>query len=179
MDDADRRIDDALRGLVGVEASRDFGARVRARVEADGAGPRVWPRAAAVAALAFVALAAAVWVARPPDAPPSREIARQAAPPASLAPTARGEQRAVPRGGTFEAPAAPAVARATGRRAPAVPAAVRPADHERALDPLAPIETLLPSPIDVEAVALADLPLPPLASIAPLPLADDSGGLDR
>lgn len=135
MHDADRRIDDALRGMVRVEASRDFAARVRARVEADGAGSRVWPRAGAVAALALVVVAAVVWVDRPSDPPQSRQIARKAAPPTSLAPTARGEQKTVPRGGTFEAPAAPAVALADLPLAPLASIAPLPlADDSGGLD---------------------------------------------
>jgi hypothetical protein len=179
MNDADRRIDDALERLAKVEASRDFAARVRARIEDAAAAPSHWPRLALACAAVVVAAAAGIWLLRAP-----------AVAPAPAATTARATPPAVE---SVPAPAAPPEARplvAADRRPPARPvrAASRPrgaesdalpADHERALAPLASIDSLAAEPIAPDALVMADQPLAPLTPIAPLDVADDIGGGDR
>lgn len=180
MNDADRRIDDALESLVRVEASRDFAGQVRARIEAVDSSPARWPRVALACGAVLVVAATAVWLLRAPGTAPAPSLTTARATPPAVEPV----PAPVPASVASPRPTQPAAA---GRRPPsrpvraatsprsAVPDAVA-TDHEHALAPLASIDALEAEPIAPAALAMADQPIAPLTPIAPLDVADAIGG---
>ena len=169
----DDRIDDALKSLARVEASRDFAGQVRARLEGAAMGPAWWPRAALAGALVVLVAVVGVWLVQTPAVTPSSEVARArpavpdmpdmpdlpppavAAEPAPRAPETRGVR-----------PVPGRVAVSPPRRRATPPPDT--GDHERALAPLATIDELDTDSIAPGALALADRAIAPLTPIAPL-----------
>jgi len=145
-DPLDDAIDAALARTVRREASAHLRARVVGRL-AESASPRVWLRAAAVAAAAAVLLAVALW----PHGQPARHEQRSAATPAPHTPS------------VIAAPRVPGPAAAPGvARPPAL--TVRTASPG---GPLAPKVEDEATPPDTEATDLARLETPAL-TIEPL-----------
>jgi hypothetical protein len=173
----DDRIDDALKSLARVEASRGFAGQVRSRMEAGAGSPGRWPRAALACAAVLVVAVTAMWLMRAPAVAPAPSVtAARATPEPAAAPV-------VPRDPMPSSePITPA---ATSRGVRTASSPRRGAqdgiatDHERALAPLASIDALEAEPIAPAALVMADQPIAPLTPIAPLDVADDIGGADR
>jgi len=174
----DDRIDDALRAMAQAEAPRDFPAQVRARIETGAAGQIAWwPRVAAAAAVMLVVVAAA-WRLRETPVSPDLHVAQATAPAVLTAPRAAAPGLAPsvpPRAAPVREPVSPtrdAVARV--RRATAVPS-----DHERALEPLSPLEAISLASVAPDAMVVVDHVIAPLAPIAPLPVREMLGDAER
>ena len=160
----DDRVDEALRAIAHAEASRDFTARVRTRLEAGRWAATAWPRMATALAVVLL-VAASTWLMR--DLPPS--------------PTER--VRATPEVAALPVPAGP-VERTTSvvverRPGPVWHGRVRlpetlSTDHERALEPLSPLDAISLPLVAPDAMVVADHVIAPLAPIAPLPIVFDA-----
>ena len=152
----DDRIDNALRAIAQADASAGFSERVRSRIAAGDEAPVVWwPRlAAASAVLALVA--SFVWAPREVPAP-SPGAAKKAAITAP-SPTAAIE------------PAPVLIARQTVAAPRVRTARLTTTDHERALQPLSPLEAISLRSVAPDAMAVVDRVIAPLAPIAPLPV---------
>ena len=152
----DDRIDTALRAIAQADASRGFSDGVRSRIEAGDEAPAVWwPRLAAVSAV-LALVAALVWAPR--DVPA----------PSSGVPTKAASNAPLP---TVAIAPAPALA----VRQPVLARRVRTArstttDHERAQQPLSPLEAISLGSVAPDALAVVDRVIAPLAPIAPLPV---------
>ena len=152
----DDRIDDALRAIAQADASRGFSEQVRSRIEAGDEAPVWWPRLAAASVVLAVLVASLVWTPR--DVPaPSSETATNSATDAPLP--------------TVAIAPVPALALRQPVAAPRVRTA-RPTttDHERALQPLSPLEAISLGSVAPDAMAVVDRVIAPLAPIAPLPV---------
>ena len=151
----DDRIDAALGAIARTEASREFAARVSARIAAGDDGRAVWwPRLAAASAIAALVLSI-VWVSRDTAAPP---------PMAAAVP--------LPAPGTSPPVTVEPVTEVTSR-APVVPRRVRtprPAesDHDAALAALPLPDAISLSSVTPDALVVVDHVIAPLAPIAPL-----------
>jgi hypothetical protein len=169
-------IDDALKAVAHAEASRDFAARVRARIEA-GEEIRVaaWPRVATACA-AIVLIAALAWWAREEPGAPA-----QVAVPVAPATAARAQPSAPqlePRTGQLNVSVplvvgvAQSVARVRATRATAP-------DQDWAVPPLPPLDSLSVSSIAPAAMVLGDQVVTPLAPIAPISPSHGEAGDDE
>ena len=156
---SDDRIDEALRAIAHAEASRDFTARVRTRVETGRWAATAWPRA--ITALAVVLLvAASTWLMR--DLPPSPAEQVRATPETAPLPLPAG-------------PVEPTSVVVERRPVPVQHDRARlpetlPSDHERALAPLSPLAAISLPLVAPDAMVVADHVIAPLAPIAPLPI---------
>ena len=160
---SDDRIDEALRAVAHAEASRDFRARIRTRLEAGTGAPTAWPRVAT--ALAVVLLVAApTWLLRDMPATPAEQVRatpkaaplRLPADPAEPTPSVVVERRPVP-------------LHDRARLSEALPS-----DHQRALEPLSPLTAISLPLVAPDAMVVADHVMAPLAPITPLPIAFDA-----
>jgi hypothetical protein len=170
-------IDDALKAVARAEASCDFAARVRARIDADGQ-VRVawWPRVATACAAVVLIAALAWWVREEPMAP---EHVSGPVAPASVARAQPPAPQLEPRTRTPDvAGSAPVVgvAHSVGR---ARPTRARASDHDRALPPLPPLDSLSVSSIAPDAMVLGEQVVTPLAPIAPISASHGEAGDDE
>ncbi|MBK5297337.1 MAG: hypothetical protein JJE40_09270 [Vicinamibacteria bacterium] len=163
----DDRIDHALRAIAKADASREFSAQVRARIEAgDGVHAAWWPKVAAACA-AVLLVAAVAWFMREAPPAPSEQMAQTTAPVVatrSLAPAPPREPRAEP----LPWSRSTHVARMRGSVARVTTARSLTGDHERALEPLSPLEALSVPSIAPDAMVVVDHVIAPLAPITPL-----------
>jgi hypothetical protein len=160
----DDRIDETLRAIAHAEASRDFTARVRTRLEAGSGTPTAWLRMATALA-AVLLVAATTWLLR------------------DLPPLPADQVRATPKPAPRPLPAGlvePTTSVVVERRPVPVPHGrvllpeTRPSDHERALRPLSPLNAISLPLVAPDAMVVADHVIAPLAPIAPLPIVFDA-----
>jgi hypothetical protein len=166
----DDRIDDALKSLARVEASREFAGQVRTRIEGAATGPARWPRAVWAGALVVLVAVVGAWLLQTPVVTPSSEVARArpAVPVVSdLRPPAVVAEPAPRAPGTRGVRPVPKRVAETPHRLRATPDPAT-SDHERALAPLAAIDELDAKPIAPGALVMADQVIAPLTPIAPL-----------
>jgi hypothetical protein len=168
----DDRIDNALRAIAQADASRGFSDQVRSRIEAGDEAPVVWwPRlAAASAVLALVA--SFVWAPREVPAPSSEVPAQSSGVATKAVRTAPLPSAATPR---LELPVQRRdvhgrhhVSAARGAVARVETATAVIGDHERALEPLSPLDAISLASVAPDAMAMVDHAIVPLAPIAPL-----------
>ena len=171
-------IDDALKALAHAEASRDFAARVRARIDAGeqvrvagghGSPPRArqWCWSAALVVVGSRAAEVIRASGHTGGAGSRCPSARPSVP--ELEPRTR--QQDVSASAPVVGVAQP-VARVRATRATA-------GDHERALPPLPPLDALSMSSIAPDAMVLGDQVVTPLAPIAPISVVPDEAGDDE
>ena len=164
---SDDRIDEALRSIARAEASREFAAQVRVRIEGgDAVRGAWWPRIATTCAAVLLA-AAVAWLAREapressePGAKSAAAVvaARSRAPASHLEPRTRRQDVSRNTGVVSVARSAARVRTAT----------LVPSDHERALEPLSPLDAISLPLVAPDAMVVVDHVIAPLAPIAPL-----------
>ena len=163
----DSRIDDALRAVARAEASRDFSAQIRARLEAhDGVHAAWWPKVAAACA-AVLLVAALAWLLREAPRESFEQVAGTTAPAVATRPQVHAPQLE-PRAEPLPWSRSTHVARMRGSVARVTTARSLTGDHERALEPLSPLEALSVPSIAPDAMVVVDHVIPPLAPITPL-----------
>ena len=169
-------IDDALKAVAHAEASRDFAARVRARIDAGEQVRVAWRPRVATACAALVLVAAMSWWAR--DQPGSSEQAAiPVAPAAAVHPRPSVPQLELRTRQPDVSVSAPVVGVAQSVARVRVHATA--ADHDWALPPLAPLDSLSVSSIARDAMVLGEQVVTPLAPIAPISVSHGETGDDE
>jgi len=172
----DDRMDEALRAIARAEASRDFTARVRTRLEARNGAPTAWPRVAT--ALAVVLLVATfAWLMREAPPEPSEQAARATA-PVVLSPPQQPVSQLEPRPTSTAWSRSARGSRRSNPVAPVTTGISSTSDHDRALAPLSALDALSLPSVAPDAMVVVDHVIAPLAPIAPLSAVPDEIGED-